>query len=116
MDGVARGAPRLLRPASGSSSRKAARPRANRTYAEAVELALCFGWIDGQKAAYDEHFWLQRFTARGPRSRWSQSNREKAIELIRRGAMRPAGLAEVERAKRRPLGSGVRAAEHRNGP
>ncbi len=75
-------------------------PRRTPSYAEAVELAICFGWIDGQKAAYDDHFWLQRFTARGPRSRWSQRNREKAIELIRRGAMRPAGLAEVQRAKR----------------
>ncbi len=75
-------------------------PRRTISYAEAVELAICFGWIDGQKAAYDERFWLQRFTPRGPRSRWSQLNREKATELIRRGAMQPAGLAEVERAKR----------------
>jgi uncharacterized protein YdeI (YjbR/CyaY-like superfamily) len=75
-------------------------PRKTPSYAEAVELALCFGWIDGQKGAYDQSFWLQRFTPRGPRSRWSQRNREKATELIRRGAMRPAGLAEVEHAKR----------------
>jgi uncharacterized protein YdeI (YjbR/CyaY-like superfamily) len=75
-------------------------PRKTPSYAEAVELALCFGWIDGQKDAYDQSFWLQRFTPRGPRSRWSQRNREKATELIRRGAMRPAGLAEVQRAKR----------------
>jgi uncharacterized protein YdeI (YjbR/CyaY-like superfamily) len=68
------------------------------TYAEAVEAALCFGWIDGQKGALDERHWLQRFTPRKTRSRWSSINREKALELIERGEMRPAGLAEVERA------------------
>jgi uncharacterized protein YdeI (YjbR/CyaY-like superfamily) len=69
------------------------------SYAEAVEVALCYGWIDGQKAAFDDAHWLQRFTPRRPRSRWSQVNRAKAIELIAGGAMKPAGLREVERAK-----------------
>jgi uncharacterized protein YdeI (YjbR/CyaY-like superfamily) len=69
------------------------------TYAEALDVALCFGWIDGQKARFDDSFWLQRFTPRGPRSRWSKINRDKAEALIDRGAMRPAGLTEVERAQ-----------------
>lgn len=69
------------------------------TYAEAVEVALAYGWIDGQKAKLDDTYWLQRFTRRGPRSRWSQINCAKAAELIDRGAMKPAGMAEVERAR-----------------
>jgi uncharacterized protein YdeI (YjbR/CyaY-like superfamily) len=68
-------------------------------YAEALELALCFGWIDSQKRGFDEAFFLQRFTPRRPRGKWSQINRAKAEELIGAGAMRPAGLAEVEAAK-----------------
>jgi uncharacterized protein YdeI (YjbR/CyaY-like superfamily) len=68
-------------------------------YAEALELALCFGWIDSQKRGFDEAFFLQRFTPRRPRGKWSQINRSKAEELIAAGAMRPAGLAEVEAAK-----------------
>ena len=70
------------------------------TYAEALEEALRFGWIDGQKAPFDQTFWLQRFTPRGPRSKWSEVNRRKATELIERGLMEPAGLAQVEAAKR----------------
>jgi uncharacterized protein YdeI (YjbR/CyaY-like superfamily) len=69
------------------------------SYAEAVEVALCHGWIDGQAAAADDAYWLQRFTPRRARSRWSKINRERATELIERGEMQPAGLAEVERAK-----------------
>jgi uncharacterized protein YdeI (YjbR/CyaY-like superfamily) len=69
------------------------------TYAEALELALCFGWIDSQKRGFDERFFLQRFTPRRPRGRWSRINRDKAEELIAAGAMRPAGMAEVEAAK-----------------
>jgi uncharacterized protein YdeI (YjbR/CyaY-like superfamily) len=69
------------------------------TYPEALEVALCFGWIDGQKGAYDDRFWLQRFTPRGPRSKWSQINRDKVEELIAEGRMRPAGLATVEAAQ-----------------
>jgi uncharacterized protein YdeI (YjbR/CyaY-like superfamily) len=69
------------------------------TYAEALELALRFGWIDSQKRGHDEKFFLQRFTPRRPRGRWSRINRDKAEELIAAGAMRPTGLAEVEAAK-----------------
>jgi uncharacterized protein YdeI (YjbR/CyaY-like superfamily) len=69
------------------------------TYAEAVDAALCHGWIDGQKGAYDEAWWLQRFTPRGPRSKWSKINCGKAEALIASGEMQAAGLAEVERAK-----------------
>jgi uncharacterized protein YdeI (YjbR/CyaY-like superfamily) len=69
------------------------------SYAEALEVALCHGWIDGQKGALDAQWWLQRFTPRKPRSRWSKINREKAEALIEHGEMRPAGLREVEAAK-----------------
>jgi uncharacterized protein YdeI (YjbR/CyaY-like superfamily) len=69
------------------------------TYAEAVEAALAHGWIDGQAGRLDDEWYVQRFTPRTARSRWSRINRDKAIALIERGAMTPAGLAEVERAK-----------------
>jgi uncharacterized protein YdeI (YjbR/CyaY-like superfamily) len=69
------------------------------THAEALQTALCHGWIDGQRVAHDENFFLQRFTPRGPRSRWSRINTEHAERLIREGRMTPAGLAEVEKAK-----------------
>lgn len=69
------------------------------TYLEAVEEALCYGWIDGQKAPHDESFFLQRFTPRRARSKWSEINRGKAISLIDEGRMKPAGLAQVEAAK-----------------
>jgi uncharacterized protein YdeI (YjbR/CyaY-like superfamily) len=69
------------------------------SYAEALELALCFGWIDSQKRGFDERHFLQRFTSRRPRGKWSLINREKAEGLISSGAMRPAGLVEVEAAK-----------------
>lgn len=68
-------------------------------YAEALDIALCYGWIDGQKGALDEDFWLQKFTPRGPKSKWSKINRDKATALIDAGCMKPAGLAEIERAK-----------------
>src|SRR3989440_3639404 len=68
-------------------------------YPEVLDTALCFGWIDGRREALDERFFLQRFTPRRPRSRWSRINRDKAERLIAEGRMRPAGLAEVERAK-----------------
>src|SRR5262245_57454458 len=73
-------------------------PEASVTYSEALELALCFGWIDSQKRALDETHFLQRFTPRRPGGRWSKINREKAEALIRAGRMRTAGLAEVEAA------------------
>lgn len=69
------------------------------TYAEAVDVALAWGWIDGQKQRGDEASWLQRFSPRGAKSVWSKINRDKALALIEAGAMQPAGLAEVERAK-----------------
>jgi uncharacterized protein YdeI (YjbR/CyaY-like superfamily) len=69
------------------------------SYAEALEVALCYGWIDGQKASFDEDYWLQKFTPRRPRSKWSKINRQKATELIERGEMKPAGLREVEWAR-----------------
>lgn len=70
------------------------------TYAEALDVALAWGWIDSQKCALDDNAWLQRFTPRAPRSPWSKINRVKAEALIARGAMQPPGLAEVERARR----------------
>jgi uncharacterized protein YdeI (YjbR/CyaY-like superfamily) len=69
------------------------------SYAEALDAALCYGWIDGQKAWLDQRHWLQRFTPRRPRSKWSKVNRQKATELVEKGEMRPSGLREVERAK-----------------
>lgn len=68
------------------------------TYSEAVDAALCHGWIDGQKAGGDDH-WLQKFTPRGKRSLWSKRNRERVEALRAAGRMRPPGEAEVERAK-----------------
>ena len=69
------------------------------TYAEALESALCYGWIDGQKASFDDQYWLQKFTPRGPRSMWSKINCDKAVALIAEGRMRPAGMRQVELAK-----------------
>jgi uncharacterized protein YdeI (YjbR/CyaY-like superfamily) len=69
------------------------------TYDEAVEVALCYGWIDGQMRSLDNDFYVQRFTPRSRRSRWSKLNREKVARLIETGAMKPAGLREVELAK-----------------
>jgi uncharacterized protein YdeI (YjbR/CyaY-like superfamily) len=68
-------------------------------YAEAVEVALTYGWIDGQAKGIDDLHYLQRFTPRRKRSVWSKINRTKAEALIASGAMEPAGLGEVERAK-----------------
>jgi uncharacterized protein YdeI (YjbR/CyaY-like superfamily) len=69
------------------------------TYPEALEAALCFGWIDGQRKPFDGEWYLQRFTPRGKRSIWSKINRDKALALIEAGKMAAAGLAEIERAK-----------------
>jgi uncharacterized protein YdeI (YjbR/CyaY-like superfamily) len=78
--------------------------RSSVSYAEALDIALCFGWIDGQKWSVDEHhalhgFWLQGFGPRRPRSMWSQVNRDKVAALITAKRMRPPGLAEIERAQ-----------------
>jgi uncharacterized protein YdeI (YjbR/CyaY-like superfamily) len=70
------------------------------TYPEALEVALCYGWIDGLKRPESETTWLQRFTPRRARSIWSKINREKALALIENGKMTPAGLEEIERAKK----------------
>jgi uncharacterized protein YdeI (YjbR/CyaY-like superfamily) len=69
------------------------------TWDEAVDVALCFGWIDGQAKGVDDTHFLQRYTPRSRRSRWSKVNRERIPRLVASGAMTPAGLAEVERAK-----------------
>ena len=69
------------------------------SYEEALETALCYGWVDSQKRSYDETAWLQRFSPRGAKSIWSKINCQKAEDLIRAGRMKPAGLAAVERAR-----------------
>ena len=68
-------------------------------YAQALDVALCHGWIDGQKRGFDEQFFLQRFTPRRPRSLWSKINIGKVEGLIASGRMQPSGLREVEAAK-----------------
>lgn len=68
-------------------------------YAEAVDVALCFGWIDGQVQRLDDDHYLQKFTPRRKRSRWSQINTERVARLVGEGRMRPAGRAQVELAK-----------------
>jgi uncharacterized protein YdeI (YjbR/CyaY-like superfamily) len=73
--------------------------KASILYPEALKVALCFGWIDGQKGKFDKHYWLQRFTPRRSGSPWSRINREKATELIAQGKMREVGLKEIEQAK-----------------
>lgn len=69
------------------------------THAEALDEALCFGWIDGQANPFDENSWLQKFTPRRPKSIWSKKNTENVERLIQSGRMHKAGLAEVEAAK-----------------
>ncbi|MFM9918595.1 YdeI/OmpD-associated family protein [Lacisediminihabitans sp. H27-G8] len=68
-------------------------------YAEALDVALCHGWIDGQTNAFDSDFYLVSFTHRRAKSMWSQINRDHIARLVTEGRMRPAGLAEVERAR-----------------
>ena len=74
-------------------------PASSISYAEALEVALAWGWIDGQKSRGDAEAWIQRFGPRKPRSGWSKINRDKVLALIERGAMQPAGLAAVAAAK-----------------
>ena len=69
------------------------------TYAEALDAAICFGWIDAQTRGLDEQYWLKRFTPRRPGSKWSKINTQKAEALIAACRMQPAGLAEIERAR-----------------
>jgi uncharacterized protein YdeI (YjbR/CyaY-like superfamily) len=69
------------------------------SYSEALESALCYGWIDGQKASFDDQYWLQKFTPRRPKSIWSKVNCDKATALMAEGRMQPAGIRQVELAK-----------------
>ncbi len=69
------------------------------SYADALDVALCYGWIDGKKKACDDTYWLQKFTPRRPKSVWSKINTDKAMQLIASGRMTPAGLREIEAAK-----------------
>lgn len=69
------------------------------SYAEALDPALCYGWIDGQKKSYDEASFLQKFTPRRSKSTWSKRNIERIARLTEQGLMMPAGISEVERAK-----------------
>lgn len=73
--------------------------RGSVSYPEALESALCYGWIDGQKKSDDDDFWLQKFTPRSAKSIWSRINRDKALLLIENGLMTQAGLKEIERAR-----------------
>jgi uncharacterized protein YdeI (YjbR/CyaY-like superfamily) len=79
--------------------RKKASPLPGITYAEALDSALCFGWIDGQAGSLDDDYHLQLFTPRRSRSMWSQRNRDHVARLTVAGRMRPSGIAEVERAR-----------------
>jgi uncharacterized protein YdeI (YjbR/CyaY-like superfamily) len=78
---------------------KAGSGLASVTKREAIDIALCHGWIDGQLDKYDAHHWLVRFTPRKARSKWSQVNRARATELLEAGRMRAGGLAQIEAAK-----------------
>src|SRR5215211_6496957 len=69
------------------------------TYEETLDVALCYGWIDGQKKGFDDQYWLQKFTPRGPKSIWSKINTEKAERLIASSEMKTAGLKAIEAAK-----------------
>jgi uncharacterized protein YdeI (YjbR/CyaY-like superfamily) len=79
-------------------AKKGAEPPAL-TYEQALESALCHGWIDGQKRADDEKYWLQRFTRRSAKSIWSKLNKDRAEALIAAGRMLPSGMREIEKAK-----------------
>lgn len=69
------------------------------SYSDALDVAICHGWIDGQKGRFDDSLWLQRFTPRKPGSQWSKKNTERATALIESGRMGQAGLREVEAAR-----------------
>jgi uncharacterized protein YdeI (YjbR/CyaY-like superfamily) len=70
------------------------------TYEEALDVALCYGWIDGQKKGFDDQYWLQKFTPRGAKSMWSKINTQKAEKLIASGEMKAAGMKAIESAKK----------------
>lgn len=69
------------------------------THDEALDVALCYGWIDGQRNSHDDHYFLQKFTPRRQRSLWSKRNIDKVTALIAAGKMQPSGHSEIERAK-----------------
>ncbi|MFD2613913.1 YdeI/OmpD-associated family protein [Paenibacillus gansuensis] len=73
------------------------------SYQEALDIALCYGWVDSQKEKYDERTWLQRFTPRGARSIWSKINKDKAEHLIANGRMKPSGFKAIDNAKQNGL-------------
>ena len=77
-------------------------PKATVDHPQALEQAIRYGWIDGQKRGFDEHYWLQRFTPRGPRSKYlrPRARRDEEVELIAQKRMKPAGLAQFEAAQR----------------
>ena len=70
-------------------------------YFQALEVALCYGWIDGIKKTWDDVSWIQRFTPRKPASKWSKINKEKVLKLIEDGKMKPSGLAVIEISKKK---------------
>jgi uncharacterized protein YdeI (YjbR/CyaY-like superfamily) len=80
---------------------------------EAIDGALCHGWIDGQLDKFDADHWLIRFTPRRPNGRWSQDNRERTLALIKLGRMRPAGMRAIEQAKRAGLWEAAYAPQSR---
>jgi uncharacterized protein YdeI (YjbR/CyaY-like superfamily) len=86
------------------------------TYAQALDQALCFGWIDGQKKPFDEQSWLQRFSPRRPKSGWSKINTGHAERLIKTGAMTAAGLAAVAAAKADGRWQAAYASQRNAGP
>lgn len=71
------------------------------SYQQALDIALCYGWIDGLKKKFDEKTYIQRFTARKPNSKWSKINKDKAERFITEGKMKPSGLAAIEAAKQK---------------
>ena len=86
------------------------------TYAEALDQALCYGWIDGQKKPFDEQSWLQKFTRRRPKSGWSKINTQHVARLTMAGAMTPAGLEAVEAAKADGRWKAAYASQRNAGP
>lgn len=71
------------------------------SYEQAVEIGLCYGWIDSVKNTFDEKSWIQRFSPRKPASKWSKINKEKALKLIETGKMKPSGMATIEISKKK---------------
>lgn len=81
------------------------------TYAEALDVALCYGWIDGQKNSYDEQYWLQKFVPRQAKSIWSKKNIEHTERLIKEGEMQPAGLKPLKLPKQ--MAAGIKLMMHK---